>query len=93
MADNWAWSYDRGRTQRLEQEVKARMSSHPFNPNDIPLHSHDGTMQSKFKEGWLSVSEIDIRLRVDNLSHYKQARGRVGKLLGEHSRTISINKV
>ncbi len=73
MADNWQWSYDKGRTTRIERELAARMHQHPFNPDDIPLHSHDGTMQSQFCKGWQSVSEVDIRVRLDRLNHSRRA--------------------
>ncbi|RZF83725.1 hypothetical protein EXT46_05375 [Pseudoalteromonas sp. CO325X] len=73
MADNWQWSYDKGRTTRIENELAARMNQHPFNPDDIPLHSHDGTMQSQFSKGWQSVSEVDIRVRLDRLNHGRRA--------------------
>lgn len=31
-------------------------------PHDVPLYSHDATRQSLFKQGWDSLSNVDLML-------------------------------
>tara|TARA_B100002049_G_scaffold235412_2_gene219743 strand:- start:443 stop:763 length:321 start_codon:yes stop_codon:yes gene_type:complete len=81
MGKNWDWSYRKGREKRLKLEVDARMRCLPFNPQNIPLHSYDGTMQSHFNKGWLSVCAVDIEMRVDDQRGYKSAREALKKSL------------
>lgn len=82
MGKNWEWSLKKGKEQRIKLEVDARMHGLPFNPNNIPLHSHCGTMQSHFNKGWLSVSAIDIELRVNGNRDYQHARQQLHKRFG-----------
>ncbi|ASD67704.1 hypothetical protein [Pseudoalteromonas piscicida] len=82
MGRNWQWSYAQGRIKRLNAEVTARQSSEPFDVNQIPLHSYDGTMQSKFKRGWLSICETDIQCRLNGHNTYQQVRQRLAKQFG-----------
>ncbi|CAM4175404.1 hypothetical protein [Pseudoalteromonas byunsanensis] len=79
MGRNWDWSREQGRIKRLEAEVQARVNNKPFDANNVPLHSHDGTYQSMFNKGWHSVLEIDIRLRVDAIRSYHAASNRIAK--------------
>lgn len=81
---NWTWSYEKGRSKRLAAELTARKAGIPFNANLIPLHSFDGTMQSKFKQGWLSVTESDIQCRLQGSATYLEARKRLAQHLGAH---------
>ncbi len=60
MGRNADWSFDKGQAKRIKAEVDAAMHNMPFNPNEIPLHSHDGTLQSFFTKGWHSVSPVEI---------------------------------
>lgn len=83
MGKNWDWSYQKGREKRLKLEVDARMHNLPFNPKKIPLHSHDGTMQSHFNKGWWSVCSVDIELCVKGNMDYCHARQRLRELFGE----------
>jgi len=83
MGKSWDWSYQKGREKRMELEVDARMHSMPFDPREIPMHSHYGTMQSHFNKGWQSVRAIDIQLRVDGQQSYKNARKALAKRFGE----------
>lgn len=62
MGRNWEWSFERGRKERLELELKAAEQGIAECDVDrrVPLHSHDGTMQSQFKKGWRSVTQSEI---------------------------------
>ena len=51
MGKNWEWSYKQGRIKRIKAEASAKLNGTPFNPSEVPLHSYDGTMQSKFAKG------------------------------------------
>lgn len=83
MGKNWDWSYHRGREKRLQLGVDARMRGLPFDPLCIPLHSHDGTMQSYFTKGWCSVNQMDIEMRVKGNMDYRQALQRLKERFGE----------
>ncbi|WP_304635520.1 hypothetical protein [Pseudoalteromonas sp.] len=83
MGKNWDWSYQKGREKRLQLEVDARMHNLPFNPKNIPLHSHDGTMQSHFNKGWRSVSAVDIEIRVNRHCDFRRVRNSIRERLGE----------
>lgn len=62
MGRNWQWSFERGRELRLMREREAAEQGIAENAVDrtIPLHSHDGTMQSQFAKGWHSVTAAEI---------------------------------
>lgn len=59
MGRNWDFAKQRGRTQRLDAELKAVQTGVevPLNP---PLFSHDATMQSYFSKAWSRVSQNEI---------------------------------
>lgn len=59
MGRNWQWSYERGRALRLEAERLAFLQNQPVALP--PLHSLDGTMQSKFEQGWDSPTPVEIQ--------------------------------
>ncbi|PHI35962.1 hypothetical protein CBQ28_17005 [Pseudoalteromonas sp. GCY] len=82
MGRNWEWSYKQGRIKRLKAEVAAHQNGEPFDANQIPLHSYDGTMQSKFKRGWQSVCETDIQCRLNGHNTYQQVRQRLAETFG-----------
>ncbi|MDK1288508.1 hypothetical protein [Pseudoalteromonas umbrosa] len=63
MGKNWDWSFKQGRIKRLNYEIESRLNDLPFNSNEIPRHSHDGTMQSRFVKGWQSVTEAEIQMK------------------------------
>ncbi|WP_174171086.1 MULTISPECIES: hypothetical protein [unclassified Pseudoalteromonas] len=73
MGRNWQWSYTQGRIKRIKAEIAARQNGEPFDANQIPLHSYDGTMQSKFAKGWRSISEVDIRSKLYRHNIYPSA--------------------
>ncbi|NOU53119.1 hypothetical protein HG263_21700 [Pseudoalteromonas sp. JBTF-M23] len=83
MGRNWEWSKNQGRIKRLKAEVAARQSGQPFDASNVPLHSYDGTMQSKFAHGWHSVTETDIRRKLSNDNTYTDVRHRLAELFGE----------
>ncbi|MGU5581401.1 hypothetical protein [Aeromonas hydrophila] len=62
MGRNWQWSFDHGRSKRLDLE--RAMAEQGVAECDIdrtvPLHSRDGTMQSQFAKGWCSVTPAEI---------------------------------
>jgi hypothetical protein len=62
MGRNWQWSVEHGREQRLKREREAAEQGIAESDVDraVPLHSHDGTMQSQFAKGWHSVTARDI---------------------------------
>ena len=64
MGNNWQYSFERGVKLRLESELDARMHGLPFDSSNIPFHSHDGTMQSRFKSGWQSLTPVDIDMYI-----------------------------
>jgi len=82
MGKNWDWSFKKGREKRLKLEVDSRMRGLQFDPLHIPLHSHDGTMQSYFTKGWRSVNQVDIEMRVKGNMDYRQARQRQKERFG-----------
>lgn len=82
----WDYSFKKGREKRLQAELKARMNRMPFNVDEVPLHSHSGTLQSCFQKGWYSVSEVDIRMYVDGPISYQQSKARLAKLFKEQSK-------
>ena len=81
--DNWRWSYHQGREERIAQETAALMNGHPFNPNTIPLHSHDGTMQSYFAKGWRSINSPVVQRRVTGKQHFSDIRARLAAKFAE----------
>ncbi|WP_440053358.1 hypothetical protein ACSLBF_10455 [Pseudoalteromonas sp. T1lg65] len=83
MGRNWEWSLKQGRIKRLKAELEARRNGELFDASQIPLHSYDGTMQSKFRRGWLSVSETEIQCRLDGHNTYQQVRQRLTERFGE----------
>ncbi|KZX01014.1 hypothetical protein JL49_08150 [Pseudoalteromonas luteoviolacea] len=83
MGCNWEWSLNQGRIKRLNAEVLARKNGQPFDAKKIPLHSYDGTMQSKFAHGWHSVTETDIRRKLSGDSTYIDVRRRLAEKFGE----------
>jgi hypothetical protein len=83
MGSNWQWSQKQGRAKRLAAEADARQHGTPFNPEAIPLHSHDGTMQSKFAYGWRSVTEVDIRHHISGDTTYHAVSQRLAQQFGE----------
>ena len=68
MGKNWEWSYKQGRIKRIKAEASAKLNGTPFNPSEVPLHSYDGTMQSKFaqglalRDGKLIFSDISVAI-------------------------------
>ncbi|MEE2025046.1 hypothetical protein [Alkalimonas mucilaginosa] len=59
MGRNWDWSFAKGKERRLQAEQACHTSGQPVPPP--PLHSHDGTMQSMFENGWHSVTPVEIQ--------------------------------
>lgn len=68
-----------GRRARLKAEVSAVTTGAPV--GDVPLFSHDATIQSTFSKGWHSVSTIDIRLALER------------QLNGDYSNTKDLGAV
>ncbi|MBQ4853040.1 hypothetical protein, partial [Pseudoalteromonas sp. MMG012] len=79
MGKNWEWSLNQGRIKRIEAELKAHKLGLRFDVKKIPIHSLDGTMQSKFIRGWMSVTETDIQCRIDGQSTYVDVRHRLAE--------------
>ncbi|TMP27189.1 hypothetical protein CWB99_15845 [Pseudoalteromonas rubra] len=82
MGKNWEWSYKQGRYRCLKAETEARSNNTPFDSNIVPLHSYDGTMQSKFSKGWHSVSEVDIRRHMRSENTYQAVSLRLAQQFG-----------
>lgn len=78
MGRNWQWSYQQGRQARLDAELAAHQSQQPCVASP-GLHSHDGTMQSKFEQGWASVTPVEIQ-------RYLKPSPSVGELLRSNTR-------
>jgi hypothetical protein len=62
-----------GKAARLKAEISCSVSGEPL--PDIPLFSHDATIQSFFNRGWNSVSQVDVRIE---LSKQQQSTINVG---------------
>lgn len=76
MGQNWHWSYKQGRIKRLAAE-RDFLESGIAVPKNPSLHSHDGTMQSKFDLGWFSVTWIDIQEATNTASSFANAKARL----------------
>ncbi|KZN57616.1 hypothetical protein N473_07000 [Pseudoalteromonas luteoviolacea CPMOR-1] len=83
MGSNWDWSRQQGRRKRIEAELAAHKLGLQFDKGAIPIHSLDGTMQSQFEKGWRSVSETDVRLKLDNNQTYMNVRQHLHEYFGE----------
>lgn len=60
---HWHESYTDGCIARLDAEVATTLDGTPM-PAFPRLYSHDATRQSGWEQGWLSVSEFEIRKAV-----------------------------
>lgn len=59
MGRNWQYACIKGREMRLEAELKAHQTGDRSHLQ-IPLFSHDATIQSHFVKGWRYVATADI---------------------------------
>lgn len=62
MGRNWMWSFACGVAKRKALEMAAAEQGIAECDIDrtVPLHSHDGTMQSQFAKGWHSLDSVEI---------------------------------
>lgn len=62
MGRNAMWSFAQGRAKRLTREHEAAEQGIAECDIDrtVPLHSHDGTLQSQFAKGWHSVTAAEV---------------------------------
>lgn len=58
-------TYQAGRKQCLARALAGG------DTRDVPLYSHNQTYQLFFRQGWLSVSEQDIRLAKVEVTHVR----------------------
>lgn len=76
MGRNWEFSLAQGREKRLAAELTASRDGQPV-PARPPLWSHDGTMQSKFNQGWNGVTPIEIAQHIRPEAAYSQVRAKL----------------